>query len=112
MGNDTSLQNKDLGQLLGIAGMSAAEQDDTLSRIGELIMESVMIRAVSEMNDEEAAALAKDASACADAGALAELLHARVPEIDDLILEESQAFRAECIDLLSRTGLNNESVAS
>lgn len=108
MGTDTSFDNKDLGQLLGIAGMSAAEQDDTLARIGELIMESVMIRAVSEMNDEEAGTLAKDAAACADAGSLAELLHARVPNIDDLIIEESQAFRAECIDLLTRTGLGSE----
>lgn len=105
MGTDTSLLNKDLGQLLGIADMSAAEQDDTLARIGELIMESVMIRAVSEMDDEEATALANDAKACADAGALAELLHARVPGIDDLIVEESQAFRAECIDLLTKTNL-------
>lgn len=107
METDTSLVNKDLGQLLGIAGMSEAEQDDTLSRIGELIMESVMIRAVSEMSDEEAAALAKDTAACTDAGSLAELLHARVPNIDDLILEESQAFRAECIDLLTRTNLSS-----
>jgi hypothetical protein len=105
MNTETSLSHKDLGYLLGIADMPAAEQDALLAGIGELIMESVMIRAVSSMSDEEASALAKDAAACTDARALAELLHARVPDIDDLILEESQAFREECINLLTKTGL-------
>jgi hypothetical protein len=45
----TALEQKDLGELLGIAELEPAAQEDMLARIGELVMESAMVRAVSEM---------------------------------------------------------------
>jgi hypothetical protein len=101
----TALEQKDLGELLGIAELEPAAQEDMLARIGELVMESAMVRAVSEMTDEEASALSAAVVACTDPAELADVLKARVPNIDELIAEESVAFREECIDLLSRVGL-------
>ena len=103
----TTLEQKDLGELLGIAELEPAAQEDMLARIGELVMESAMVRAVSEMTDDEASALSAAVAACTDPAQLAEVLKARVPNIDELIQEESAAFRHECIDLLTRVGLGN-----
>jgi hypothetical protein len=101
----TALAQKDLGELLGIAELEPNAQEDMLTRIGELVMESAMVRAVSEMTDDEASALSQAVVACNDPAELAKVLQERVPHIDELIAEESEAFRTECIDLLTRVGL-------
>ena len=93
---------KDLGEMLGLSALSTYERDAMLEGIGELIMESVITRAVADMTDEEAEAFAFDVTQCADPAALADMLAVRVPNIDTLIQEESDAFRAECMDLMER----------
>jgi hypothetical protein len=99
----TMIEETDLGRLIGLADMEPQEQEELLSRIGELIMESVMIRAVAELTDDEAIALTSAINACANPEALTALLTARVPDIDSLIREESFAFRNECAELLTKT---------
>ena len=92
----------DLSEILGLAALSERERDDMLEGIGELIMESVITRAVADMSDQEAEIFAQDVAGCADADALSALLERRVPNIDTLIQEESDAFHKECTDLMAR----------
>jgi hypothetical protein len=105
MSTSTTGAEQDLGTLLGLADLEPAEQEIMLARIGELVMESVMIRAMSEMTDEEAETVSKEVAACTDAASIAETLAKHIPNIDDLIIEESNAFREECVDLLQRVDL-------
>jgi len=98
----TVIPKKELGELLGLDALDQAERDQMLEGIGELIMESVIMRAVADMTDEEAEAFAAEITKCADPEMLIEVLAARVPTIDDLIREESEAFRTACTDLMTQ----------
>jgi hypothetical protein len=91
-----------LEQFLGLSSLDAAEQEELLVRIGELIMESVLLRAVAELDDAQALKLREDALAADTPEKLVEVLEQHVPNIDTLIEEESTAFKEECVSLISR----------
>jgi hypothetical protein len=95
-------KNISLEQFLKISLMDAIEQEGLLVRIGELIMESVLLRAVAELDDTHAEKLREDALVADTPEKLVDVLEQHVPNIDTLIAEESAAFKEECIALISR----------
>lgn len=86
----------DLVKILGLSGLEGEELENMLSSIGSLIMESVLLRVVAGLTDEEAAALDSYATSNPSPVELYDYMKTRVPELDTLFEEESAAFREEC----------------
>lgn len=86
----------DLAGVLGLAGLSGEELEVMLENIGSLIMESVLLRSIGGMTEEEAAALDSYVSTNPSPEDLYDYLTSKVPDLDTIFDEESTAFREEC----------------
>lgn len=97
---NTTSGEANIENILGLSGLKGEELEDMLASIGSLIMESVILRVVAGLTDEEAAALDSYASSNPSPVELYDYMKERVPELDTLFEEESAAFREECVRIL------------
>lgn len=101
---DSQLLEKDISELIGLSGLEGAERDEMLEQIGQIILESVMIRVMAGFTEEQAA----DFEAFVATDPIPELMVAKlqslVPELDTIFEEEVIAFKKECIAVMGRSG--------
>lgn len=95
---------KDMSELLGLTGLKGTERDDMLVRIGGLVIESVFLRVVGGMSDEESLAFSNFSTTNPSPEQMYEYLQSKVPELEDIWNEEAEAFREECLRVLERQG--------
>ncbi len=94
---NTPIQDMDISEIIGLSGLVGAEQEDMLERIGSLILESVMLRVIAGMSDEEASAFESFVATDPSPEQMNAYIQERVPDIDSIFEEERAAFREECI---------------
>lgn len=103
MENEALLQ-KDISELLGLNGVSQAERDDMLANIGGLILESTMMRIIGGLSDEEAGKFEEFVAQDPSPDAMLNELRRIEPTIDEIVKEETIAFKVECIKVMERQG--------
>lgn len=92
----------DLTELLGLSGMSESERDEMLANIGSLILESVLLRAVASMSEDQTNQFTEFVAQDPNPEALLNELRRMIPHIDELVAEETEAFKAECVRVFER----------
>lgn len=100
--SDQELLEKDISELIGINDAPAAERDDMLVRIGELILEAVILRVIADLSEENTAALEAYLQTDPEPEALLLKLEEFSPNIDTLFGEEVLAFKRECVAVMER----------
>jgi len=100
----TTTTTHSVEELLGLSGLEGSERDDMLERISSLVMESVFLRVVAGLSDEESVAFGEFADTNPSPEAMYEYLAKIVPEIEEIWKEEVEAFRGECTAVLERQG--------
>ena len=94
----------DMSELLGLTGLEGTERDDMLERIGSLVIESVFLRVVAGMSDEDSLAFSRFTATGPAPESMYEYLADKVPELEEIWIEEVDAFREECVRVLTRQG--------
>jgi hypothetical protein len=98
----STLPQLDFSQLLGLSEMSDAERDEMLSNIGSLILESVLLRAVATMTEDETNQFTEFVAQDPNPEALLNEMRRVIPDIDTLVAEETEAFKEECARVFAR----------
>ena len=102
--NNEALLQKDIGELLGLNGVSVAERDEMLANIGSLILESTMMRVIGGFSDEETGKFEEFVAQDPSPEAMLNELRRIEPAIDTIVKEETIAFKEECIKVMERQG--------
>jgi cyclopropane fatty-acyl-phospholipid synthase-like methyltransferase len=87
-----------------LGGLSEAEQNDTIERIGGLIFQSVLIKAMETMDDTMQKAFEKMLDNDASPEELMEYLRTNVENFDAMAKEEAERFQQESMDVMSQIG--------
>ena len=103
MSNDALLE-RDISEIIGISGLPDTEREDMLANIGTLVLESAMMRIVASMTDEESHAFEAFVAQDPNPEAMLNELHRIAQDFDEIITEETVAFKRECIAVMERQG--------
>jgi len=102
--NNEALLEKDISELLGLTGLEEAERDEMLANIGTLILESTMLRIIASLTAEETGTFEEFIALDPSPEALLNELKRIEPAIDDIVKEETIAFKHECVKVMERQG--------
>jgi hypothetical protein len=83
------LQN-DIMTQFGFDKLPEAEQTEMYQKIGTVLFQAILVRALEEMTDEQPD----------DPGALAQYLQANVPNFEELAADEVARFRASAMEIM------------
>jgi hypothetical protein len=84
---------KNIEEVLGIEGLSQEEQEDIVTRIGALIYQNVLMRALDKMSEEDQDEFEKILDKDATSEEIFSFLEEKVDNFKDIINEESLKFR-------------------
>lgn len=98
----TNIKNQNLEELFHFSEMSDEEKAVFLADVGGLIMESAVLRFLSESDESTAEHFSHMVDAYADKDNLPEVLTEAFPAFRAVLDEESEAFREEAIKVLGK----------
>ncbi len=108
---DNAIAQQDMTKLLGLESLSAEEQASFLSDVGELIIESALLRLVADLTPDQEAAINHYLETNPDPAVFMEYLLKHHASFEQILEEEVQAFKEECVAVMGR-GAIRETVAS
>lgn len=92
--------HRDITTIIGLDGAPKAEQERRYSEMGELLMESIMVRALGGMDDDKAEELEKFVETDPTPEEMLEHLREAAPDLDRIAEEEVRAFKEEVIAVM------------
>ncbi len=98
-----NLAKIDLIKELGLENLSKEEQEKLLLEMGEIIQQRVMLRVAEKMSDEDKEKFVKILEEKKEGSQIVEVegfVKEKVPEIEDIILEEIGRYKQEIKDLI------------
>jgi hypothetical protein len=108
----TTLTSSDLSSLLGLSELPDIEQAQFLARVGELVIESSLLRLVSELTYDQQVALEHYLETNPDPTVFMEYLLTHHASFAMILEEEMQAFRDECVAVMGRGALKEAALAA
>ncbi len=103
MSMPTDLLQQNIAPLLGIDILPEEEQAVFLMDIGDLIMESSLLRLVAEFSDDQEEALNHYLETNPDPAVLLDYLLTHYATFKKIIEEEIFAFKAEAVEIFGKT---------
>lgn len=98
--NNFSFLTQDISRELGLDGLSAEEQQKALQKVGDIIFQRVMMRAIDELDEVSKNELDRLLDVKKnDAGAMLDFLRDRLSNFDALVAEEVAGFKKEAWEL-------------
>jgi hypothetical protein len=100
---DTNLQpilEKDISVLFGFGEMSDEEKAELLDDIGSVVLESAMLRFMTEGSEADAAAFSSFIESHEESENMLEAVIAAFPQFGAILEEEIVAFKREAADVL------------
>jgi hypothetical protein len=79
---------------LGIASLPVAQQDQMIERIGKLIFQGTLMRALQDMTEQDQKEL-ETLLKTPNEAALMGFLKAKVPNLEEIVKEEAERFKQE-----------------
>lgn len=91
-----------IGEEFGLSTLSPEKQTELLTRIGGVIYQSVLMRALDQMTEDEQDAFDTLLEKNIEPEEIFSFLKEKVPTIETIIKEESDAFKKEMVDTMSK----------
>ena len=105
----------DLIEELGLENLSQEQQEKVLSDMGEIIQQRVMLRIIEQLSDRDKDEFVKRLEEKKDrTEEIENFIRAKVPEVDDIMMEEISAYKkeiTELVDKLKKTEHQDDKVA-
>jgi len=93
-------EQKNLEDLFGTKEMSQAQRDDFMERVGNIVMESSVLRLLASLTEEQIEDLETHLVDESSPEVLLGYLLSHYPDFSNIIEEEINAFRAEANEIL------------
>ena len=97
-----TLLGKEILNELGFATLPKEEQDSMAERVGNIIFQAALIRALEQLEDTDLAVFEKTAADKGQEAAL-DFIKEKVPEIETIIAEEIKKFREHTSSFMEAT---------
>ncbi len=97
------LLNKDIISAIGFDALLPEEQDEFISQIGTVLLESALTKLMVELNDEQLKALDYYLEDEPSADILLKHLFDQYPQFESIMQEETVAFKQEMLELFEET---------
>ena len=95
--------NKDLVKELGLESLPEEKQLEILEKIGSIIFQSVLLRVLDLLDDDQKDELEKLFKEKADdPNAVLKFMEDNVPDIDGIVKEEVTKFKTETLDIITK----------
>lgn len=91
----------------GFEALSPEEQADVMERIGEVVNQRILIRAISELQDADKDSLNTFLATDPSYEAIFEFLRGKLADFDVMVREESDRFKEESMEFMSRVTQKN-----
>lgn len=97
---ELDILNKDISDLFGLEDAPQEEKEAMLAEIGDVILESSLLRLSTELNEEQSAALEHYLEANDDSETILKYLLTQHTEFQKIFEEEVLAFKEDAIAVL------------
>ncbi|MDQ5962109.1 MAG: hypothetical protein QG669_502 [Patescibacteria group bacterium] len=91
-----------IGEEFGLSTLPPEKQEELLARIGGIIYKSVLMRALDQMSEVEQDEFDKILEQDKGPEEIFAFLKEKVPTIEQIIKEESEAFKKETMDVMNQ----------
>lgn len=89
-----------IGEELDVAGLPAEKRDEMLSRIGGIIYQAVLVRALEKMNEGEQEEFESMLDQDKSPEELFDFLVAKVPNFSEIVTEEVAQFKKDAVSTM------------
>lgn len=96
--------NKNIIEILGINSLPVEQQKEAMEKLGAIVYQEVMLRVLDIMSEEDKDLFEKLIEANPDPEAMFVFLAEKVPNIDQIVIEEAQSLKEESAEILSDIG--------
>ncbi|MEK7088745.1 MAG: hypothetical protein AAB913_01285 [Patescibacteria group bacterium] len=93
---------KNIIELFEINNLSEDKQEETISRIGKIIFQSVLMRVLPILTEEELAQYEKLVENNVEPDALLDFFFERIPSFLQIVAAEAENFKKESTEVLSQ----------
>jgi hypothetical protein len=96
--------NNNIIKILGIDTLPIEQQKETMEKLGAIVYQEVMLRALDAMTDEDKDEFEKLIEKDPSPEAMFTFLSQKVPNLDAIAKEEAEKLHAESADIMSQIG--------
>jgi hypothetical protein len=96
--------NNNIITILGIDKLPVEQQKETMEKLGAIVYQEVMLRALDIMTEEDKDEFEALIEKNPDPEAMFVFLSEKVPTIDTIVTEEAEKLREESADIMSEIG--------
>jgi predicted transposase YdaD len=96
--------NKNIIEILGIDKLPTDKQKEAMERLGGIVYQEVMLRALETMTEEDKDAFEKMIETNPDPEAMFTYLGTKVPNLNEIVSEEAESLRAEAAEIIGDLG--------
>lgn len=96
--------NNNIIKILGIDTLPVEQQKDAMEKMGAIVYQEVMLRALDIMSEEDKDAFEKIIEKNPDPEIMFTFLSTKIPNINEIVNEEAEKFRNESADIMSEIG--------
>lgn len=108
----STLIQQDISSLVGLDTLSAEEQAHFLSDVGELIIESALLRLAADMTPDQEASMNHYLETNPEPDIFMNYLLQHHVTFEQILEEEIAAFKEECVAVVGRGALRESAVAT
>ena len=96
--------NKNIVTTLGINKLPVEQQKEAMERIGSIVYQEVMLRALDILTEEEKDEFEKIVEKDASPDNLFDFLTDKIPNLGDIVVEEAEKLRKESAEIMEDIG--------
>ncbi len=96
--------NKNIVVTLGINMLPVENQKEAMERLGAIVYQEVMLRALDILTEEDKDAFEKIIEKDSNPETLFGFLSEKIPNLDEIVREEAENLRKESSDIMSEIG--------
>lgn len=96
--------NADIIDILGIKNLGEEEQKDAMEKMGGLVYQEIMLRAIDMLSEEDKNDFEKIITENPNPEAMFDFLEEKIPNIEEIAREEAEKFKTDSANIMNQIG--------
>lgn len=96
--------NANIIDILGISTLPEEEQKNTMEKMGGIVYQEIMLRAIDLLSEEDKNQFEKIMQENPNPEAMFAFLEEKIPNIEEIANEEAEKFKADSANIMSQIG--------
>lgn len=102
MSPQLDIMEADISEVIGLSTLPEEDKVVMLRDLGDLVIESALIRLTADLSDEQVVALDQYTDTVSDSQILLKHLFEQYPNFENILVEEVKAFKEEAVAVFSK----------